>query len=212
HEFIAPWAIMTSVGDSADAGASGSQAATPARRSRGQERARLLTRPAVVFIVLSCLFGLPAVFLIPPFRGADEPAHFLRAYGLMRGEIVPTRTDDHGRKGIRLPADVNDGFAFFEAKRYEFGQPGFGYRDVFAQYRAAPPGDANRPPVFVLYAGSEGYSPVAYVPYIVAAAAARALRLDFVPMLWLMRLAGFLVVSATTAWALPALARRRRGV
>jgi hypothetical protein len=34
-------------------------------------------------------------------------------------------------------------------------------------------------PTFVAYAGSEGYSPVAYLPQVAAALMARALDLDF---------------------------------
>src|SRR5262249_36604864 len=82
-------------------------------------------RPVAVFLLLSIVFGLPVVFVTPPFRGADEPAHFLRAYGISRGEIVPSRADDKGRKGIVLPADINDGYQFFEAVRYRFGNEGF---------------------------------------------------------------------------------------
>src|SRR5262245_7938310 len=159
-------------------------------------------RPVAAFLLLSVVSGLPAIFVTPPFRGADEPAHFLRAYGISRGEIVPSVADDKGRKGIVLPAGINNGYQFFEAARYRFGTEGFNYHDAFAEYRSKK---ANRPDVaseFVLYAGSEGYAPVAYVPYVAAALVARVLGLDFVPMLWLMRLAGFITATALAAYAI----------
>jgi uncharacterized membrane protein len=166
----------------------------------------LLRRPVAIFLLLSALFGLPAVFLVPPLRGADEPAHFLRAYGLSHGEIVPSLVDAQGRKGIFLPAHLNDDYALFESARYRFGTPDFNYRQVFAEYwrhKESPQAtERNRPPVFVLYAGSEGYAPVAYIPYAAAAVVARMMQLDFVPMLFLMRLAGFVVTTAMAAYAI----------
>jgi len=159
-------------------------------------------RPVAVFLLLSIVFGLPAVFVTPPFRGADEPAHFLRAYGISRGEIVPSLADDKGRKGIVLPAGINDGYQFFESVRYRFGTEGFTYHDAFAEYRNKKAARTDVAPEFVLYSGSEGYAPVAYLPYVTAALAARALNLDFVPMLWLMRLAGFIAATALAAYAI----------
>src|SRR6266545_89869 len=68
----------------------------------------LLRRPVAVFIVLATLFGIAALVLIPPLRGADEPAHFLRAYGIAHGQVVPSLADELGRKGIFLPARIHD--------------------------------------------------------------------------------------------------------
>jgi Predicted membrane protein (DUF2142) len=169
--------------------------------------ADLIRRPVALFVLLSTLFGIPAVFLIPPLRGADEPAHFLRAYGISRGEMIPSLTDTQGRRGIFLPARLNEDFQFFEAARYRFKNDGLTYRDVFAEYRrrgnvADPAGPPLPPPVFVLYAGSEGYSPAAYLPYVPAVIAGRVLGLDFLPMLWLMRLAGFIAMTAVAAYAI----------
>jgi uncharacterized membrane protein len=164
--------------------------------------ASLADRPVAVFLLLSIVFGLPAVFVTPPLRGADEPAHFLRAYGISRGEIVPALADDKGRKGIVLPARINEGYQFFEAVRYRFGTEGFTYHDAFAEYRNKKAARTDPAPEFVLYAGSEGYAPVAYLPYVAAAWVARALNLDFVPMLWLMRLVGFVTATALAAYAI----------
>src|SRR5262245_25188233 len=59
---------------------------------RSRHVARVLD-PVIVFLLLSVLCGIPAIFLVPPLRGADETAHVLRAYALSRGEIIPTSTD-----------------------------------------------------------------------------------------------------------------------
>jgi uncharacterized membrane protein len=171
------------------------------------ERARGRARdPARVFLLLSILFGPLIVLLTPPLCGPDESAHFLRAYGLAGGEIVPRTTDDKGRKGVRLAAPLYRDFDLFEGARYRVGDPTFDYRAVMTEYlrrRAARPPDASSDaPVFVLYAGSEGYGPVPYLPYVAAALAARWLDLDFVETIHLMRLAGFLAMTAVAAYAI----------
>jgi hypothetical protein len=175
-----------------------------AGRIAGRWPLHLVRRPVAAFIVLATLFGLAAVFAIPPLRGADEPAHFLRAYGIAQGQVIPSLADAHGRKGLFLPARLYDDYEFFETVRYRFGAPGFNYRQVFVEYlgRKGAETDVDLPPVFVLYAGSEGYAPAAYLPFVAGALVGRATGLDFVPMLILMRLAGLVVTTALAAYAI----------
>lgn len=167
--------------------------------------ARIAERPAVVLVVLSVLFGLLTVALNPPLRGPDERAHFLRAWGLAQGDIVPTDSVD-GRLGVRLPARIHDDLGFFEGAHWRFRGGGYGYPALRADYRAhraarAPPEADERAPVFIPYEGSEGYAPVAYLPHVAAALIGRALDLDFVAVLYLMRIAGLLAITAVAAWA-----------
>jgi len=165
--------------------------------------ANLLRRPVALFVLLSTLFGVPAIFLNPPLRGADEPAHFLRIYGISHGQLIPSLADEKGRRGLFLAPRLNEDYQFFEAVRYQFGTKGFNYRDVFAEFfRRKRDADPATPPVFVLYAGSEAYSPAAYLPYVPAVMLARALDLDFLPMLWLLRLVGFAAMTAVAAYAI----------
>ena len=46
--------------------------------------------PAAVFAALSLLFGSLIILVTPPLRGPDETAHFLRAYGVGQGDIIPS--------------------------------------------------------------------------------------------------------------------------
>jgi uncharacterized membrane protein len=59
-----------------------------------------------------------------------------------------------------------------------------------------------RQPAFVPYAGSEGYSPAAYLPQAAAALLARIAKLEFVPTLYLMRAAGLAAMTAVVAYAI----------
>src|SRR6266705_1226420 len=103
-------------------------------RIAGRPPLRLIRRPVAVFVLLATLFGFAAVFAVPPLRGADEPAHFLRAYGIAQGQVVPSAQDAQGRKGVFLPARLHDDYEFFGTVRYRFGTPDFNYRQVFAEY------------------------------------------------------------------------------
>ncbi|MFL5047117.1 MAG: DUF2142 domain-containing protein [Xanthobacteraceae bacterium] len=165
-------------------------------------RSPLVRQPVAVFVLVATLFGFAAVFAIPPLRGADEPAHFLRAYGIAHGQVVPSLQDAQGRKGIFLPARLHDDYQFFETVRYRFGTADFNYRRVFADFLRRNNGPDERPPVFVLYAGSEGYAPMAYLPYVAGALIGRLIGLDFVPMLLLMRLLGLAATTALAAYAI----------
>jgi hypothetical protein len=161
-----------------------------------------LTHPVVLFLVLSALFGAGAIVVNPPLRGADEAAHFLRAYSIAGGEVMPTIRDAEGRKGTYLPGRIHRDYEFFESVRHNVHKPGFTYHDVIEYRRKAssPPGEA--PPVFVLLQGSESYSPFSYLPHIAAAGVARLLRLDFLDTFYLMRIVGFVAATAVAAYAI----------
>jgi uncharacterized membrane protein len=168
-------------------------------------RSAPVLNPLMAFTALSLLFGILIIVATPPLRGPDETAHFLRAYGIALGDIVPSTSDAQSRKGIFLPSRLYEGFDFFESVRTkEKGRGWFGYGPVFRTYfshRSAAI-ESDPPTVFVPYGGSEGYSPVAYLPQVMAALAARALDLDFVPTLYVMRFAGLAAMTAMIAYAI----------
>jgi uncharacterized membrane protein len=166
--------------------------------------------PVLIFSLLSILFGVAISIITPPLRGPDESAHFLRAYGIARGDIVPSIRDPEGRKGVFLPADLYDGFAYFDALQSVPRASNFSYRSAIEDYwksRAGRPSSDDTSSVFVRYAGSEGYSPAPYLPHIAAAGAARLLGLEFLATLYLMRLMGLLVMTIIIAYALAILPR-----
>src|SRR5436190_15067159 len=66
---------------------------------------RLESRPAYVFILLSLVFGSAISVVVPPLRGPDEIAHFLRIYSHTRGGLLPV-TELDVRKGIFIDRDL----------------------------------------------------------------------------------------------------------
>jgi len=163
-----------------------------------------LASPIATFIVLSLIFGISSLVINPPLRGPDEAAHFLRILAISNGDIAPSVSDAEGRKGTFIPAGLHDDFEFFESARYKLGTPGFSYVNIFNEFRRRR-GSAEtdtRPPVFVVYQGSEAYSPAPYLPYFVAVAVGRGLGLDFLGLFYLMRIAGLVTFTAAVAYAI----------
>jgi uncharacterized membrane protein len=158
-----------------------------------------------VFAALSLLFGTLIILVTPPLRGPDETAHFLRAFGVAQGDFIAAVRDAQGRGGVLLLGRIYEGFEFFEnvrtmEKRAEWS----GYGPVFNNYFSRAPGtsDPEARPVFVPYGGSEGYSPVAYLPQAAAALVARFLHLDFLTTFYLMRFAGLAVLTALIVYSI----------
>jgi uncharacterized membrane protein len=166
-----------------------------------QRRIIHLLQPAPLFVLLSILLGTAVLAVVPPLRAPDENAHFLRAYGLWHGDIIPRQNDEQGRRGIFLPAHMYAEFRFFDSARENAAQESVSYGRVFAEFGAARiPAGGNA--VFVPYGGSEAYSPVAYIPYVLAAALAEATGASWLAMLYLMRFFGLAVFSLILGYAI----------
>jgi uncharacterized membrane protein len=168
---------------------------------------RLESRPALVFLLLSFVFGSAISVVVPPLRGPDEIAHFLRIYSYARGSFVPPAEVD-GRKGIFINRELHSQLSFFKNAGERFArsrEQGLRYSEIMKEY--PPPGggtlEHEEPATkFMPFAGTEGYNPVAYIPYILAAAIGNVLGLDFPNMLLLMRLIGLIIFTAVAGYAI----------
>ena len=168
---------------------------------------RIGIQPATVFIVLSLAFGSLIIFVTPPLRGPDEIAHFLRIYSYARGELLPA-AEINGRKGIFVERELYNQLHFFRTagewfartreQGVRYGQVVAVYRDVIGTIDEGP----DQTAIFAPFAGTEGYNPVTYIPYITAAAIGRLFKFDFPDMLILMRLFGLATFTAVAAYAI----------
>jgi Predicted membrane protein (DUF2142) len=163
--------------------------------------------PAIVFALLSLAFGSAIIVVNPPLRGPDEISHFLRIHSYSRGEFLPATQID-GRKGIFVERKLYDRLYFFKDSGEWFArsrEEGVRYGPIMAEYRritGANTDDATQGPVFAPFAGTEGYTPVAYAPYVLAAAIGRLLGLDLPELLFLMRFLGLIAFTAVAAYAI----------
>jgi uncharacterized membrane protein len=169
---------------------------------------RIVLRPGTVFVLISLVFGAAVTIIVPPLRGPDEIAHFLRIYSYMRGEFLPA-AEFNGRKGIFVERELHNQLHFFKTAGEWFAasEDGVRYGQIMAMYERIGNGgdgeeEADQDPVFMPFAGTEGYNPVAYIPYIVGGGIGRLLGLDFPNFLLLMRLFGLVTFTAITAYAI----------
>jgi hypothetical protein len=169
--------------------------------------ARIRIQPTTIFVVFSLVFGLSVIFVTPPLRGPDEIAHFLRIYSYTRAELLPAAEID-GRKGIFVESELHNELHFFKGAGEWFAEArdeGVRYGQIMAVHRnflAATNDELDQAPVFMPFAGTEGYHPVTYIPYIVAGAIGRAFWLNFPDLLLLMRLFGLVAFTLATAYAI----------
>ena len=105
---------------------------------------RLESRPAFLFIILSIAFGSAISVVVPPLRGPDEIAHFLRIYSYAQGELLPAVEVD-GRKGILIERELHAQLAFFKNAGERFAldrEQGLRYGEIMQEY-PAPDGNSR---------------------------------------------------------------------
>jgi hypothetical protein len=169
--------------------------------------ARIGLQPVAVFVLLSLVFGSATSFVVPPLRGPDEIAHFLRVYSYTRGELLPAVEVD-GRKGLFVERNLHEQLRFFRTAGEWFAasrEEGVRYGQIMAMHQEfadKTEDDLDQDSVFMPFAGTEGYTPVAYIPYIVAGVIGDLLGLDFPDLLLLMRLFGLATFTAAAAYAI----------
>jgi uncharacterized membrane protein len=167
---------------------------------------RLESRPALVFVLLSFAFGAAISIVVPPLRGPDEIAHFLRIYSYARGGLLPAAEVD-GRKGIFIERDLYTQLSFFKNAGERFAQnreQGLRYSEIMKEY-SDPDGslhEEGQATKFMPFAGTEGYNPVAYAPYVPALVIGGLLGLDFPKTLLLMRFLGLTAFTTVAAYAI----------
>jgi uncharacterized membrane protein len=120
--------------------------------------------PESTFLAVGLVVGSIFVAVTPPFEGADEPAHFYRAYQISSGGWRAERAGD--RVGGVLPAALRphrpQGAPIVQAGEREF-----------IDFRTTAP-----------------YSPIAYLPQALAIGVGRVLAVSPVGLLYCARLAG----------------------
>jgi uncharacterized membrane protein len=112
------------------------------------------------------------------------------------------------RKGIVVSPELYNQLYFFKTAAEVFArsrEEGMRYGQIMAEYSKLADTHRNeteQASMFAPFAGTEGYNPAAYIPYILAAEIGRLLRLDFPAMLLLMRFFGLLAFTAVGAYAI----------
>ncbi len=167
---------------------------------------RLESKPVLIFVFVSLAFGSAISVVVPPLRGPDEIAHFLRIYSYSRGGLLPV-TEVNGRKGIFIERELYTQLSFFKSAGERFGrsrEQGLRYGEIMKEYphSGGTLDEDEQTTKFMPFTGTEGYNPVAYVPYVLAAAIGNLLGLEFPNMLLFMRVLGLITFTAAAAYAI----------
>jgi uncharacterized membrane protein len=136
---------------------------------------RASVTPATAFLVIGAVIGVLFMAVTPPFGGADEPAHWYRAYQVSEGSIRAERQGD--RVGGFLPTSLR-------LSRHD------------RPWRGAPAPLRTDERAFVDFRNTALYAPVPYVPHAVAIAAGRVAGLPPLALFYLARAAGLAAALA----------------
>jgi uncharacterized membrane protein len=165
-----------------------------------------LTKPwtaDAVFVFVGLLAGVVLAALFPPFSIADEPAHFLRAFHISSGRLVPERTTD-AIGGVlpaslpRLAEELAGRLPFDPAQKVD-------PRVVLAALRR-PLGEETR---FVDFRNAGFVTALPYLPQAAGIALGRAFGAPPLVLFYLARFFNLLVTTAIIWWALRLLPSRR---
>lgn len=143
--------------------------------------------PISVFLILSILFGIIFVFLVPPFEAPDEQAHFYRSYQLSELHVYGTSKKISGvqRYGDELPksvhADVLKLMGNIPGQQFNTFSP-----SIYSKTLGTDLNQNNKE--FVAFEGTEIYSPVPYVPQAIGVSVGKIFGLSPLCLLWLGRL------------------------
>jgi uncharacterized membrane protein len=153
--------------------------------------------------VVGLLAGAAFAVLFPPFSIADEPAHFLRAFHVSSGRLVPERTATG--MGAVLPASLPQLARELAGSLPFHPELKVDSRAILTELRR-PLGEEHR---FVDFRDAAFTSALPYVPQAVGIALGRSFGAPPLVLFYLARLLNLLVSTALIWWALRLLPARR---
>jgi uncharacterized membrane protein len=158
------------------------------------------------FVVTALLFGLIFLVVTPPFQGADEPVHFLRAYQISEGNFV---IDKHGAQaGGELPRSLDDTIKLlsthphieFKAdKKYNIYKTSKAF-----SYKLNPNVKKQQ-----FFSATSVYTPISYTPSSTAILIGRLLDLSPVLLLYMGRLADLIAWVVLVSIAIYLIPRKK---
>ena len=165
--------------------------------------------PIVTFLIISLFFGSLVIIFTPPFAGGDEEAHFVRAYGISRGQLTVGR---YG--GVEIPQSYRKTIGCIQTSTpvpgdiYTYDSTTYGNDKANALECAftLPLDRANSEEV---YTTASSYSPTTYVPQVVAIWVGKLFDLPIVTMLYMMRIFVMVAYVAMIAFAIRLLPIRK---
>lgn len=168
----------------------------------------ILQRPEKLFLFVILISGAFLIFTIPPFSGYDEANHFYRAYQVSQGHVISEKgtRGTHEVAGGTLPKSL--GLAVLDlAVKNPHAHNKYASLDTAKISDELHQNLHANDKMYLEFSNTALYSPVAYLPYSLMAFAANHLSASPLLMLYLMRIAGFMVEGVLTYYAIKLLPR-----
>jgi hypothetical protein len=175
-----------------------------------------LTDPARCFLAIGLLGGVLLMIAIPPLDGIDEPAHFVRAYQVSTGQLMPdTPAGETEGGGACIPVDLarDIGHQVRENFQHKIGDldVDLSAPAIAGVRRGCPPGER-----FIDFSAFGWNNPILYAPEAVTLAVTRPFGIGLTASVLLTRIVGLAVYlglvfvairrSPFARWGLAALA------
>lgn len=161
-----------------------------------------LSSPVVIFSTLALIFGSLIIILTPPFAGGDEEAHFVRAYGISRGDFVVQRYEP-----VTIPQSYSKTIGCIQTGtptpgklyQYKWGEYGNNKGAALACALSVP---LDRPLSEGVETTAQNYSPTTYLPQVIAITIGKLFNLPIIVMMYLARIFVMLAYVAMIAFAI----------
>lgn len=140
---------------------------------------KYLAQPETFFAITAIFFGLLFVGLTPPLQGPDEQAHFAQIYRYSEGSKSPIGDLPKGVVAMYYKVMYDDDIRFKPNERYEIGRTKDAILNIPLQQEIRVDG--------VPYGGTN-YSPLVYLPQIMAVFLGRLFDMPAVLLLYVARL------------------------
>lgn len=141
-----------------------------------------LKKPEAIFALLALIFGVSIIALAPPFTGADEEAHFTRAYGITNGVLIMPNENK-----VEVPESFRKTIGCFQNKQPDAGTMYLYTYDNYGEdkkraFECAANLRLNDEKKETVSTSASFYSPLSYLPQ---AAALLIARIFDMPILWM---------------------------
>lgn len=144
--------------------------------------------PLRTFVIISSIFGLLIIVFSLPLTGADEEAHFTRAYGISSGDLRLYDT-----KKVNVPTSFRQTLGCFQTGKnlpgemytYDYSKYGDNHIEKFICSIKTP---LNKSELEQVDTTAQSYSPTSYIPQAIAISIGKVLNLPIVVMIYMTRI------------------------
>lgn len=140
-----------------------------------------------IFLIFSLIYGIPMLFLFPPFQIPDENVHFYRAYAIAEGKVIPDRIGNYN--GNPIPSSISK---LMEVTKFSGIVRNPNGKLKISDLQSASFIQTNRNELSNFnQVGAAIYNPLSYIPQIIGIKLGEVLNLPILFIFYLARIFNF---------------------